>query len=331
MKFKDNEIIILLGAGASIEAGIPDSTKMVAEIEEKISSNDKTWNCFLDLYRYIHSSVFYAEGLKGRSGNDVRFDIERLVNVLEQLKQKEGHALYPFIGAWNSKLSEVAGDQFLCISEFLEKILHILKTKWLPLPEIENASYYSNLLSFQKEYQFPLRIFSLNYDLCVEKVCGLEQVQRGFLERTWDWRQFDEGEDISKPLKLYKLHGSVDWYFTDDRKVTYSDSISSIQDREIALIFGTAYKLQYIDPFLFLAYELRKWSIDTAKAIICIGYGFNDEHINGILEQSLRNDTSRMLLAVIGPESSENSEKNRIQSVLKCKDRQIRRGCPKIS
>ena len=75
---------------------------------------------------------------------------------------------------------------------------------------------------------------------------------------------------------------------------------------------------------LFLAYELRKWSIDTAKAIICIGYGFNDEHINGILEQSLRNDCKRRLLAVIGPDSCQNGEEVRIQKELECQDYQIK-------
>jgi len=324
MKFKSDEIIIVLGAGASIEAGIPDSTQMIEWIQKKISNEDRSWNCFRDLYWYIRSSVFYADGLEGKTGNDVRFDIERLVDVLEQLKQKEGHDLYPFIGAWSPKLIEVAGKNFHCISEFLDEILNILQTKWLALQKKESAGYYSNLLRFQEEYQYPLRVFSLNYDLCVEKVCGLEQVQRGFHERKWDWRQFDEGFHSSMALKLYKLHGSIDWYFTDDRTITYSDTISSIQDQEIAMIFGTAYKLQYIDPFLFLAYELRKWSIDTARAIICIGYGFKDEHINGILGQSLRHDHDRRLLAVIGPKNTENTEKERIQGVLDCQDDQIK-------
>jgi len=324
MKFKNNEIIIVLGAGASIEADIPDSTQMIEQIQNKISSEDRSWNCFRDLYWYIRSSVFYADGLEGKTGDDVRFDIERLVDVLEQLKQKEGHALYPFIGAWSPKLIEVAGKNFHCISEFLDKILNILRTKWLALQKKESAGYYSNLLRFQEEYQYPLRVFSLNYDLCVEKVCGLKQVQRGFHERKWDWRQFDEGSHSSISLKLYKLHGSIDWYFTEDRRVTYSDTISSIQDQEIAMIFGTAYKLQYIDPFLFLAYELRKWSIDTAQAIICIGYGFRDKHINGILEQSLRHDRKRRLLAVIGPINTKTIEEERIQDLLDCQDGQIK-------
>ena len=38
--FKRNEIILLLGAGASVEADIPDSNEMVKEIEKLVSSDD---------------------------------------------------------------------------------------------------------------------------------------------------------------------------------------------------------------------------------------------------------------------------------------------------
>ena len=111
---------------------------------------------------------------------------------------------------------------------------------------------------------------------------------------------FDETSEDPSPLLLYKLHGSTDWYFTDDGRVTFSDSPNSIADEDAALIFGTSYKLQYVDPFLFLAYELRRWSLDVARLIVCIGYGFNDDHINGILQQSLRQNNERKLLAVVG-------------------------------
>lgn len=333
--FKHNEIIVLLGAGASVEAGIPDSMEMVRQIEDKVSGNDPRWARYRELYRYIRSSVLYADGLEGITGDDVLFNIERLVNVLDELIKKERHTLYPFVGAWNPKLLEVAGKGFEHVREFRNAILDLLRRDWLSLPREETADYYSGLLRFQNEYQFSLRVFSLNYDLCVEKACSFEKVQRGFAERRWDWRLFDETSDDPVPLLLYKLHGSADWYFNKDRIVMYSDSTSSIQDDAPALIFGTSYKLQYLDPFLFLAYELRRWTLDTARAIICIGYGFNDEHINGILEQALRQDSGRRLLAVLGPARDKawlGSEEGRIKGLLNLnadeKESQVRvRGC----
>jgi hypothetical protein len=136
---------------------------------------------------------------------------------------------------------------------------------------------------------------------------------------------FDETSDDPAPLMLYKLHGSVDWYFSEDGRVTYSDFPSTIKDEDVSLIFGTSYKLQYIDPFLFLAYELRRWTLDSVRIIVCVGYGFNDDHINGILQQSLRQDRERKLLAVIGPnnESSTIDKKKRISELLKAEGSQV--------
>jgi len=117
----------------------------------------------------------------------------------------------------------------------------------------------------------------------------------------------------------------VDWLFTKDGGVTYSDSSSTIEDDNIALIFGTSYKLQYVDPFLYLVYELRRWTLDAARIIICVGYGFNDDHINGILQQSLRQDTDRKLLAVIEPSdrSAADKAKERVGKQLSAQEDQI--------
>ena len=324
--FKHNEIILLLGAGASVEADIPDSNDMVRKIESAVSGESSYWSCFKDLYRYIRSSVFYADGLDGVFGDAVPFNIERLVNVLDELRKKERHTLYPFVGAWNPKLVDVAGAEFEHVHKFRDAIINVLRSQWVTLPKREKAEYYKGLLRFQKEYGYPLRVFSLNYDLCVEETCGLENVRRGFFDRKWDWRLFDETTDDPLPLLLYKLHGSTDWYFTEDGSVTYSDSTSNITNEEIALIFGTSYKLQYVDPFLFLAYELRRWTLDTARVIVCIGYGFNDDHINGILQQSLRQNRERKLLAVVGPGHTATAidKEQSISKLLKAENDQVK-------
>ena len=318
--FKRDEIILLLGAGASVEVGIPDSSKMIDEIEGLIASNP-AWSNYQELYRYVRSSIFFADGLEGIIDDDVPFNIERLVNVLDELQKKERHTLYPFVGAWNPKLQEVAGEGFSHVRGFRDAIVQILRNEWVALRETEAAVYYRGLLRFQKEYEHPLRVFSLNYDLCVEQVCGNDYVQRGFNERTWDWRMFDESSQDYLPLLLYKLHGSLDWYFKDGQ-VQYSDSPSAIRDNEIALIFGTSYKLTYLDPFLFFMYELRRWTLDAARIIVCIGYGFSDEHINGILGQALRQNCERKLIAVTGPGNDVSTRMNIVKR-LDVEDRQV--------
>ena len=304
--FGPDEVIVLLGAGASVDADIPDSKRMIDRIE-KLVLESPDWMPYRDLYYYVKSSIFFAEGLGGVFGSDVPFNIERLANVLDELPQQERHALYPFVGAWQSKLHDVVGPGFRSVLDFRRSIVEILRDDWVALGETEKADYYKGLLRFQQEYEYPLRIFSLNYDLCVEKTCGQENVQRGFSGRIWDWRMFDESSNDPSQLLLYKLHGSMDWKRLSDGRVQYLDTPSLIGHDEVALIFGTSYKLQYIDPFLFLAYELRRWTLDSARVIVCIGYGFSDEHINGILRQALQQNINRRLLVVTGPGDRESA------------------------
>lgn len=322
--FKQNEIIVLLGAGASVEAGIPDSSEMVRRIEELVAS-DSDWKEFRDLYWYIRSSVHYADGLDGITGDRVLFNIERLVNTLDELRRKERHTLYPFVGAWNPKLLDVAGNEFEHVHSFRRKIVEVLRGRWLQLPMKEKANYYEGLLRFQREYEYPLRVFSLNYDLCVESACGFRNVQRGFEDRRWDWRLFDETSDDPAPLLLYKLHGSTDWQVDPDGRVTYVDAPTTVGPEDVALIFGTSYKLQYVDPFLFLAYELRRWTLDDARVVVAVGYGFGDEHINGIIGQALRQNRERRLLVVLAPggNDDEAAAQKRIADVLQAPHVQV--------
>ena len=297
ISFKKDEIIVLLGAGASVDAGIPHSAAMVDDIERELNSE---WRSFKDLYNYVRSAIFYAQGIQGSFDRKVLYNIERLVVALEELARREEHPIYPFIGAWNPRLSQVAGQNFERVFEFKEKILEKLRHEWIEIKDYNCASYFKGLLRFQKEYGYPLRVFTLNYDLCVERAYQEEYnefPERGFgKDRIWSHEILEEVATAEKNLILYKLHGSIDW--TRDSatgRLTFSDSTAKIKTAEGVLIFGTTYKLQYVDPFLFLVYQLRRMSLD-AKLLIVVGYGFGDEHINGILAQALRGDPGKRLV-----------------------------------
>lgn len=294
--FREDDILILIGAGCSKEAGIPTSIDMVKKIEEKISKGE--WKDYKELYHFLKSSIFYADGLQGKYGEEL--NIERLVNTLSELEKKEEHPIYPFIGSWNSKIMELCGHNFEKIKDFKSKILKQLK-EWITLDDYSKASYYQKIIAFELSLGYPLRVFSLNYDLCLEKNFKQEQKQeirleRGFNDsRKWEWQRFEKNENIPVNIYLYKMHGSIDWEIKDEI-LTFSDEISKIQGP--SLIFGTNYKLQYVDPYLFFAYELRKYSLE-AKLIITIGYGYGDEHINSIISQAIRKKEDNLKVKLI--------------------------------
>lgn len=312
MMFKRDEIVFLMGAGASFEAGIPTSCGMIDDLE-KLLTDSGDWQEFSPLYNFVKSAIVYADGIQGNFDHS-NFNIERLVNTLDELLKSDKHPIFPFIGSWTPKLPEVSGNDFSKITQFREKIVEQLSRHWVQLEYDEHAQYYSGLSKFQKDYQHPLRIFTLNYDLCIEKACSESGVERGFGDgKQWDWRIFDNEEQISSSIFLYKLHGSVDWTRDDNGFLIYKDR--NISPDAIEIIFGTSYKLQYIDPFLFFAYEFRKRTLSDAKIIICVGYGFGDDHINGIITQALNNNQERKLL-VVSPANEPGEEAERIQNIL---------------
>jgi len=257
--FRKDEVIVLLGAGASVDAGIPHSAAMVEEIEQALAGK---WSNFRNLYNYVRSAIFYADGIQGTFHNRVSYNIERLVVSLDELSRREEHPLYPFVGAWNPRLTQVAGENFNRVSEFKNQILETLRHDWIEIENYDVATYFRGLMNFQKELNYPLRVFTLNYDLCVEKAYQVEYnefPERGFDKaRCWSHELLEDATPGEKPLYLYKLHGSIDWMRdAKTNKITFSDRTSKISVEDGVLIFGTAYKLQYLDPFLFLVYQLR--------------------------------------------------------------------------
>ncbi|HOQ33357.1 MAG TPA: SIR2 family protein [Candidatus Hydrogenedens sp.] len=123
-------------------------------------------------------------------------------------------------------------------------------------------------------------------------------------------------------IYFYKMHGSINWKRNQDGFLSFSDEVNQITEPD--LIFGTNYKLQYIDPYLFYAYEFRKYSLESVL-IITIGYSFSDDHINGIIGQAIRSQTTKKLLVNLYEENNKDEEKikNVIAKKIKSKPEQI--------
>src|SRR5437899_7571372 len=156
MASRSKDIIFLLGAGASAEAGIPVSGDMTNLVEKLLQPGGTEEG----LYHHVKSAIHFSAGLKGCFGAAVPFNIETLVNTLYELEKNEEHPLYPFIAAWNSPFVSLAGEKFSRVKEFRHRILSALKD-WMCPKDPTDVSYFRGLRSAQKVLNFPLRIFSL--------------------------------------------------------------------------------------------------------------------------------------------------------------------------
>jgi hypothetical protein len=300
MTSRSKDIIFLLGAGASAEAGIPVSAEMIHLVERSLTPGLEQ-----GLYHHVKSAIHFSAGLKGKFGDAVQFNIETLVTTLYELERNEEHPLYPFIAAWISRFVALAGPEFCNVRTFRKRILQDLK-QWMCPEESAKADYYRGLVALQKDLNFPLHIFSLNYDMCVEDLNNTEfHVETGFADygssHPWDWERFvdtETGNNIVPQVVLYKLHGSINWKRSPETKELFRvKQVQSVNAEEMEVIFGREFKLEAADPYLFFAYMFRNLSLLT-RLIVTLGYGFGDAHINKMLTQSLRTDPERRLLVV---------------------------------
>jgi SIR2-like domain len=294
MEIKENNIIFLLGAGCSKEAEIPISNEMVTKVQEKLN-NESAWKPYTDLYFYLKSSINYSDGIFGNFDNT--FNIEKLLIVMGQIEKRDKNIIYPFIGSWNIRLPEVAGKNFERITE-LKQLINQELFEWVtPKDLVTKAQYYEGFKRFSNEVGITLRVFSLNYDQCFEKVIGEDNVEQGFDPKTFEWQQSNFEGEASKLFKLYKLHGSINW-FTDKHTGKLMHSNHPIT-QDPKLIFGIDTKLSSSDPFFYYTSEFRRWILSNdCKLIVTIGYSYADEYINNLIAQSLINNPSRQVLNV---------------------------------
>lgn len=81
---------------------------------------------------------------------------------------------------------------------------------------------------------------------------------------------------LKKHVKIFKPHGSLDWYEVKGNVIRTQTEIDA---RRLIITPGTSkFKVGYQQPFDYHRESANK-SIQKAKAILIIGYGFNDEQL----------------------------------------------------
>lgn len=167
-----------------------------------------------------------------------------------------------------------------------------------------------------------LKIFSLNYDPLIERAAARARIRLvdGFLGAEHSYFEpavFDErigtirgsfrakqfGETV-KPIHLLKLHGSLGWYECGNhgvRRCRFADCPPSATKRlMIPPQRRKAVETMYV-PYSPLWSRFRGCLSQDAtllNRLVCVGYGFCDEHVNDVIDAALaRQDFTLLILA----------------------------------
>ena len=98
------------------------------------------------------------------------------------------------------------------------------------------------------------------------------------------------GSSLARTVNIWKVHGSFDWFRGSDG-IVVGLPISSTRPTNLLPVIVTPgiekYRLTHDEPFHSIKTEADK-ALQTAEAYLCVGYGFNDTHLQTTLVERCR-------------------------------------------
>jgi NAD-dependent SIR2 family protein deacetylase len=196
--------LFLLGAGASVEAGIPGAYRMTKEMLKRFEYTNYPQT--KKVIRFVVGGLLFQQGISGNDPYD-GVNIEDLFNAMLLLGERQNSELGPFISSWHPQLEGLASGEWTA-----SKGQDLLETIYGPIEE-----YLAELLDSQQQSATPSHVRSILYNYLTSSRFAsqfkeaVEQVICG------------GGEQLFKKtaeIMLYELAEMV--WITDPTKVNYA-------------------------------------------------------------------------------------------------------------
>jgi hypothetical protein len=253
---------VLLGAGASVGAGVPASEAMTRELSRIYNDHQTVGRRITYLFNFIVGSKVAFDSARGASA-ELLPGIEWVFSAIEMMQDAEGTTFAPLVGEWrtpvpakNRSMSGMLkhnmdrwGTKTSSPNSLYDMVTEVVKAnanvedntttykmlrssvldelkKMTNRADAYTASYLLPLLKAKVEGQ-PFNIATLNYDLAIERVAETAEIPVDVGIEAWNsgtaWN-WDEDED---QVRLLKLHGSIDWAW---KERSYGDEPSDDDD-----------------------------------------------------------------------------------------------------
>ncbi|SEJ96357.1 SIR2-like domain-containing protein [Propionispira arboris] len=255
----EGNVALLIGSGGSAPYGLPSMKCLSEEIVNKLNGkycNDDSWKEFL-------------ENLK--CSDNLEMALERVF-----LEEDIHNSIISTVWSLIDKNDRKAINVFLKTGT-VPSLTKIIK-KFVQRAGVTN-------------------VVTTNYDRLIEYAIDSSegQVETGFSGcciKSFNRFNNDDGKRI---INLYKVHGSIDWFRNKKNyNIIATDFFSGkYSDAYIPMIVTPGngkYKETHKEPFREVIAEADK-ALRKSSAYLCIGYGFNDEHIQPIIiDENRKND-----------------------------------------
>jgi len=208
--------------------------------------------------------------------------------------------------------------------EMMEKIVCQKIAKKLNVKLPDNKTPYHSLAKWVNniDRDTPIEIFTTNYDLLIEE--AFESLKTpyfdGFVGTRFPFFDLRSVEDNLIPnhwTRLWKIHGSINWYLKDNKDVYRSTSLEEC-DSYIIHPSHLKYDQSRKMPYPALIDRLNKFLRQNSAVLILSGYSFSDDHLNDTILNALRANPTAMVIALLfGDLTTTTEEKDGEETIIK--------------
>jgi hypothetical protein len=289
---QDNEAIgFFISAGCPLSVAMPEGQwPLIPDVKNlTIHINDK----FKDNDHYLLLLEILKEADK---------DIENIEDILSFLRSL----------LLVSKGGNVRGLTENALLELERDICSVIVAKLdVKLPDKETP--YHRLCKWMGsiDRKVAVELFTTNYDLLMEDALEDSQVPYfdGFVGSRRSFFDLRAVEDSLIPIhwsRLWKIHGSINWYLEiekdkkgKDVKKVYRSSEIKMDASHIIYPSHLKYEESRKMPYLALIDQLNRFVRKKSSLLILSGYSFHDGHLNDTIVNALKANPTGMVLGLM--------------------------------
>lgn len=258
---------------------IADVTGLTKYLKDELSSTTDTGNNFDKLIHEVELSE-----------KDVN-NVEDILSFLRGLKD---------VSTGNS----VRGFNFRDLQQLETDICAKIVAKLdVSLPG-KDTPYHKLAQWISIDREKPVEVFTTNYDLLLEQAFEDLSIPYfdGFVgsrQSFFDLRAVEDNLIPKHWTRLWKIHGSINWFQRENKEVFRSSKTSEIDASYLIYPSHLKYEQSRKMPFLALTDQLNKFLRQTNSLLVISGYSFNDDHLNDTILSALKANPNSMVIAML--------------------------------
>lgn len=270
---RSRHVCVFIGAGAAKACGLPDVKGLEAKVQQQLVGDE------LSAFKHL---------LDGRNIEQVLSRLRRIAGLVSGAETVD------------SLTAAHADELDKAVCKAIVSALDIASADLSPMSHL--AAWAA-----RADYRHPVEIFTVNYDLLLETALEghgvpyfdgfVGNLQARFRTDLVEAPVGDPGGYVaSRFVRLWKLHGSVNWIRSDDDQIVRTGQPA--KDLPAAIYPSDAkYEESRRVPFLVLQDRLRRALHQPETIVLVSGFSFADDHLNEMLfDAAIRRERSEFVV-----------------------------------